>query len=208
MTTHQRLRLTPEARRLSPRALHKALMRSLAHVQLDPGSPRADAVMTFSLSDDGVIDTYTRDGVDIVPPWQTGKTILHERLAIHPDPQRFRVRIARQYRPRVVYDAEAVKLAGGTRPSGHLSPVPEDQLQGWASRLLERAGITAEKLTATVSDDLFIDSDRKPRNRVPTAVLEGTAPGSQLAAAIAAGGVGRAKNYGLGHILPEPALNK
>lgn len=206
MTTHQRLKLTPEARRLPPRTLHKALMRGLAHVRLSPDGARADAAMTFSFLNDSVLDTYTRDGVDIILPWQTGESILHERLAVHPDPQRFRVRVARQYRPRVASDDEAVKLSGGVRPSGRLSPVPEELMHGWASRLLERAGISAEGLTAVVGDDLLIDGGHKFHNRVPTALLEGTAPGHQLASSIAAGGIGRAKNYGLGHILPASSF--
>lgn len=200
MTLCHTLRLDVD---LPPRQVHKLLMRSISHIKLDPGSPRSDAAMTYR-QDGRTLTVHTRDGITPALPWQAGEVVASQTLDFPSDTAPFEVTVARQYRPSVPRDPDVVALAARrgevARTTGKLTPVPADRLDEWAAALLHRAGIEASGVHVEVAPDVSLDGSR--RARIPAAKITATAPSTQLAAAIAAGGVGRGRNYGLGHITP------
>ncbi|MGP5434826.1 hypothetical protein [Corynebacterium variabile] len=205
MTIHHHLRLTPEGAAASPRLTHKALMRSLAHVRLNPDAPRADAALTFARTGD-LLDIYTRDGLTLAVPWQFGTVESAEPLTIPADSVRFTVDVACQYRPAPpgCVDGHVIR-PNGVRPVGKLMPVPTDRLSVWATELLDRKVVTGTDIQVRRVADLQLDGNtRNRRECIPVARITGTAPGTQLAAVIVDGGIGRGRNFGLGHIIITP----
>lgn len=204
MTQRHTIRLTPQASTLNPRSLHKALMRSLSHVRLDSTAPRADAAMTFTRSGPDEVVVYTRPGISFVVPWQIGEVADSRPLELPGGTARFTVTVARQYRPTIPRDPDVVAMAARRGEEAHTTgrrvPVPADRLVSWATDMLRRSGVDATDVHAEAAPDLNIDSN--PRSRIPTATITATATAAQIAAVIESGGLGRGKNYGLGHITP------
>ncbi|WP_291473969.1 hypothetical protein [Corynebacterium sp.] len=205
MTIHHHLRLTPEGAAASPRLTHKALMRSLAHVRLNPDAPRADAALTF-VRDGNLLDIYTRDGLSLAAPWQFGTVESAEPLTVPTYSVRFTVDVACQYRPAPPSDVDGyVTRPNGVRPVGKLMPVPDERLDTWAAELLGRKGVTGTDIQVRKVANLQLDgNNRNRRESIPVARITGTALGAQLAAVIADGGIGRGRNFGLGHIILTP----
>lgn len=198
MTFHHRLRLTPEGAALDAKTTHRVLMRAMSHIRLDPDNPRADAALTYTRNGD-TLDAYTRDDVTLVPQWQYGTVESSTPLELPAGPVSFQVTVARQYRPHLALD-RTVELAAGVRATSRLTPVPADRLTQWATDLLARRGITANNFSVVSDPEGLHLSRRARREGIPTAVVTGTAESEQLSAVIADGGIGRGRNYGLGHI--------
>lgn len=182
--------------RLGARHIHKFLMKCLNPLDRSEMSPRADAGLLWR-QDFQVLTVQTVGSNTLDVPVNFG--IL--KPAVLPEPTgELRVKVARQYRPNIKIDPVTAKILReqGKDPKKtkmRLTPVPEERLEDWAVRLLERRGLEIKSIKCSIVEDVVLDT-RDKRQRIPAAEIVANVNGDTWP--IVVNGLGRGKNYGFG----------
>lgn len=173
--------------------LHRIAMAGFETTTLDAESPRADSACLFAVLGNALQVRHRPD--------------LHHQIIglngarsrVDPtDPER-RYQIAAEVNAEVSRSQRGSlpeEIRAKHNPRGRRVPVPEDELQGWGSALLERSEVKPQSVLAGRRFNIRRTSGRT--GILPAVEIQAEVQGGEALDSLLSTGLGRGRNYGLG----------